>query len=102
MDTFNLLKLKAELERDEGRRSKPYEDTEGILTIGVGWNLEERGLPQEIIDRLFEISISDAERDALALFPSFRELDPALVEWVIQLLEHLSPPGEPGEPWARP
>lgn len=77
MDTFNLLKLKAELERDEGRRSKPYEDTEGILTIGVGWNLEERGLPQEIIDRLFELSISEAERDAMALFPSFRELDQA-------------------------
>lgn len=77
MDTFNLLKLKAELERDEGRRSKPYEDTEGILTIGVGWNLEERGLPQDIIDRLFDLSISEAERDAMALFPQFGDLDTA-------------------------
>lgn len=38
MDQFYL-----DLERDEGVRIKPYQDTEGIWTWGVGHNLQEHG-----------------------------------------------------------
>ena len=37
MDKTRLRKL---LERDEGFRSEPYRDTEGLLTIGVGLCIE--------------------------------------------------------------
>lgn len=74
---MNMMQLKAELERDEGRRSKPYRDTEGVLTIGVGWNLEANGLPQAVIDTLFNISIGTALADAQALFPTFENLSEA-------------------------
>ena len=85
MDTFNLNVLKSELERDEGRRSKPYKDTEDIWTIGVGWNLEARGLPTWVIDRLFDISVQEAETDARALFKNFDELTPARQRVVINM-----------------
>jgi len=77
MDAFNLTKLQNELIRDEGSKQKPYEDTEGILTIGVGWNLEANGLPQSIIDQLLNISINQAIEDAESLFKGFNDLTPA-------------------------
>lgn len=89
MDTFNLNKLKTELERDEGRRSKPYKDTEGIITIGVGWNLEERGLPSWMIDKLFDLSVQDAERDARAIFKNFDDLTPVRQRVLINMAFNL-------------
>jgi len=74
MDTFNLIELQKELERDEGRRTKPYKDTHDIWTIGVGWNLEENPLPEAIIDQLFHISTNRAIEDAEAVFSNFEEL----------------------------
>ncbi len=44
--------LVADLRRDEGVAHKPYRDTEGILSIGVGRNLEDRGISDEEIDFL--------------------------------------------------
>lgn len=41
-----MKKLKQELMRSEGIRNRAYMDSEGIWTIGVGWNLEEWGLPK--------------------------------------------------------
>jgi lysozyme len=42
---MDIEKLKEELERDEGRRDRPYKCPAGKWTVGVGWNLEARGLP---------------------------------------------------------
>ncbi|VVD96546.1 lysozyme [Pandoraea iniqua] len=52
MNTFDMQTLIAELSRDEGRKLKPYIDTVGKTTIGVGRNLSDVG-------------ISDAECDAM-------------------------------------
>jgi lysozyme len=40
MDIFSQLK------RDEGMRHKPYRDTVGKLTIGVGRNLDDNGISE--------------------------------------------------------
>ena len=37
--------LIAELRRDEGVRYSPYKDSKGILTVGVGHNIEASALP---------------------------------------------------------
>lgn len=58
---YDLVRLKADLTRDEARRSKPYRDTEGLLTIGVGWNLDHNGLPDDVIDTLLDRGIDQAE-----------------------------------------
>ncbi|RQR81458.1 MULTISPECIES: glycoside hydrolase family protein [unclassified Burkholderia] len=52
MDTFDRAQLLTEVSRDEGRRLKPYVDTVGKTSIGVGRNLTDVG-------------ISDAECDAM-------------------------------------
>jgi len=67
--------LCAELERDELRRNKMYQDSEGIETIGIGWNLREHGLPEEQINALRDISIEWAEAALDRIERRWRVLD---------------------------
>ena len=73
--SYDREKLRAELERDEGRRARAYQDTEGIWTIGVGWNLEANALPDDVIDRLLELSIGEAEKTLDGYLRDWRKLD---------------------------
>ena len=63
--------VRAQLRIDEGTRDKPYKDSEGILTIGVGRNLEHVGLRHDEIELMLENDITVAEGDAKVLFQSF-------------------------------
>ncbi len=67
-------RLAAELIRDEGLRLRPYRDSLGHLTIGVGRNLDARGISRA--EALFllgnDIAIAEADLDANA--PWWREL----------------------------
>ncbi len=81
MEEKNHALFVTEIEDHEGRESKAYQDSLGIWTVGVGWNLEANPLPEHIIDQLRDISINQAEGDARALFSSmavssFDELSP--------------------------
>lgn len=76
------------LEREEGRRAKPYKCSEGFLSVGIGHNLETKGLPNHIIDALFEHDWQEAEAGAEGL-PGYRAADDVrrgvLVRMVFQL-----------------
>ena len=66
----------AQLPIDEGKRSKPYKDTVGILTIGVGRNLE-KGLSDDEIALLLKNDIAEADKAARTVFPAFDSLTEA-------------------------
>jgi lysozyme len=70
-----LLILKNRLSRTEGRRSRPYVDTVGKITIGIGHNLTDRGLSEQTIDAIFAEDIAQAQIDAVKV-PVYLELDP--------------------------
>jgi lysozyme len=67
--------LRARLTRTEGRRNRPYVDTVGKLTIGIGHNLTDKGISDSIVDALFVEDISQAERDAKTLV-AYEKIDP--------------------------
>lgn len=72
---MDLQRLMAELERDEGRVLKPYEDSVGKWTIGVGRNLSDVGISNAEADYLLA---NDIERTCEALdrdLPWWRNLD---------------------------
>jgi lysozyme len=85
MGDFNLIQR---LEKEEGRRTHLYQDSLGIWTIGVGYNIQEKGLPHEIIDRLFALTVQEATTDAQRI-PEYYSLDGArrtvLVAMVFQM-----------------
>ena len=88
-------KLKMQLVIHEGKQAKVYKDTEGILTVGVGFNLRRRDAKQKIealnvdfeklksgresltdhqIDQLLEDDIDAAIRDCKSLIPNLANL----------------------------
>jgi len=69
--------LRPILANDEGKRNKPYRDTVGKLTIGIGRNLEDVGLSDDEIGLLLENDIARAELSARRLIPQFDALSPA-------------------------
>lgn len=70
-------KLKAMLTRHEGFKMKPYRDTVGKLTIGIGHNLDDRGLSSQVIDMIFEEDMAEAEKTARQIVKSFDDLNEA-------------------------
>ena len=71
---MNLDKMKADLIRDEGVRLKPYKDTVGKLTIGVGRNLDDVGISRDEADFLLMHDIDNAMRDMIRNIPWFAVL----------------------------
>lgn len=63
---MNRAKLKEDLERDEGLRLKPYVDTVGKTSIGIGRNLDDIGISEEearhLLDNDVEWVIEELDR----------------------------------------
>jgi lysozyme len=61
-----MNKLRTLLIRHEGLRTHPYEDSVGVLSVGVGRNLDSRGLSMEevyfLLDNDIQISIEELSR----------------------------------------
>jgi len=71
---MNREKLKAQLRKHEGVRSRPYKDTVGKITIGVGRNLDDVGLDAMEIDYLLENDITKVLKQIALSLPWFDEL----------------------------
>ena len=69
------MDLAAQLRRDEGSKNFPYRDTVGKLTIGVGRNLDDRGLTDSEIEVLLQNDIANAASILKARLPWFQSLD---------------------------
>ena len=68
--TESLLNLiKAQLVRHEGLKLKPYRCTAGKLTIGIGRNLDDRGISQKEAYAMLERDILDFEQQLLDEIP---------------------------------
>ena len=72
--TYNRELLVYELSRDEDVRTKPYKDSVGKLTIGVGRNLDDKGLSKAEINILLNNDINDCESDLDREMPWWRQL----------------------------
>ena len=72
---YNKDNLIQKLIQHEGLRLQAYKDSLGIATIGIGRNLEDRGItPEELewmdipnMDTIYEYGISEADAMYLAL-----------------------------------
>lgn len=63
------MSLREDLIRHEGLRLFPYRDSRGLLTIGVGRNIEHRGISREEALYLLDNDIRDHTDELLARFP---------------------------------
>jgi lysozyme len=73
---IDRVALIAELIRDEGVRLKPYVDTVGKTTIGVGRNLTDVGITRDEAEALLEHDIIRTVAGLNGALPWWTDLDP--------------------------
>lgn len=74
---MNRQKLAAQLVVDEDKRRLPYRCSAGKLTIGVGRNLDDRGLSEDEIAYLLNNDIDLVEKELDRRLPWWREMNEA-------------------------
>lgn len=77
--------LRARITRTEGRRNRPYVDSVGKVTIGIGHNLTDKGISDEIVEILFKDDLSEAVNGANTL-PVYQKLDPIRQTAIIDMV----------------
>lgn len=85
--------LREQLIEHEGVELRPYRDTRGILTIGVGRNLESVGLRREEAMYLLDNDIRACVGDLARSYPWFESLDPVRQRALIDLRFNLGGKG---------
>jgi lysozyme len=82
------MSLRSRIKNHEGCRFRPYGDSEGILTVGYGRNLQDVPFSQEEIDLMFETDFARAVQGAMS-FDAYREMNEirqgVLTEMVFQM-----------------
>ena len=78
---MDIEKLMAILEKmlivDEGCELKPYKDSVGKLTIGIGRNLDDVGIRLSEAKVMLQNDAMDSLAKCMSFIPFFRELDQA-------------------------
>ncbi len=76
MEAKLLERIKEQLVRHEGLRLKPYRCTAGKQIIGIGRNLDDRGISQKEAYAMLERDIADCEQWLIDEIPEvYNKLD---------------------------
>jgi lysozyme len=81
--------IEQDLIRDEGWTAKPYKDSRGFLTIGIGHNLDSEGLCKEAISAQLRHDLAQAASTLDALLPSWRKSPEAVQRVLLNLAFNL-------------
>jgi len=84
-----MTRLHEMLIRHEGLRLKPYRDTVGKLTIGIGRNLDDVGISREEAMMLLNHDIAKVQREVKKAFPWFSRLNGVRKNVVLNMVFNL-------------
>ena len=80
------------LKKHEGLRLKPYRDTVNKLTIGVGRNLDDRGISEEEANFLLKNDINICLNELKTIFENFDEFPENIKLVLIDMIFNLGKP----------
>ena len=86
---MNKEKLIEELKRDEGVELRPYKCSAGFLTLGVGRNIEERGITMDESDYLLANDITICEEEAARVFKWYDTLSDVRQRVILNMIFNL-------------
>jgi lysozyme len=89
----NIERLRMTLMRHEGLRLKPYKDSAGKLTVGVGRNLDDVGINREEAMFLLDTDLGRCEAELRGAFPWFHALDDVRQEVLMNMAFNLGVEG---------
>lgn len=82
---MNWERLKEDVKRHEGFRSKPYQDTVGKSTIGYGRNLDDVGINEIEAGTLLKNDLERSMADVRFIFPTFDKLNDVRQEVLVNM-----------------
>jgi len=85
-------RLFAQLRLHEGVEVYPYKCSAGYLTIGVGRNIEERGLSDDEIDYILNNDVNIATDELVRTFDWYADLDEVRQRVVVDMVFNLGLP----------
>ena len=71
---INMKRMREQLILHEGLKLTPYRCTSDKLTIGVGRNLDDRGISEETAMQMLDEDINIVHGELLKLFTSFSDM----------------------------
>ena len=86
---MDKAKLIEELKRDEGVELRPYKCSAGFLTLGVGRNIEERGITMDESDYLLANDITICEEEAARVFKWYDTLSDVRQRVILNMIFNL-------------
>ena len=89
---IDIARLKTILKRHEGLELKPYRCSADKLTIGVGRNIEDRGITMDEAEFMLNTDIALIMKEALQVLPFWNTLTPVRREVVLNMLFNLGMP----------
>ena len=81
--------LEQRITRHEGLRLKPYVDTVGKITIGIGHNLTDNGLTLAQVEDIFQSDVHEAQQDLQRVLPWVASLTSIRQEVFVELVFNL-------------
>ena len=88
-----MTRLQEMLLRHEGLRLKPYRDTVGKLTVGVGRNLDDLGISRQEALYLLRNDINRVRREVRHAFPWFDGLNGVRKNVILDMVFNMGLPG---------
>lgn len=89
---MNLQKLQAQLTAQEGKRNRPYRDSKGNWTIGIGHNLSAKPISEAAVQQIFRDDVTDAIIATAEYFPWLQALnDDVRVRVYVNLVFNMGP-----------
>jgi lysozyme len=89
----NITSIEDQLRADEGFRAKPYRDTVGKLTIGVGRNLDDDGISPAEASIMLANDIQNAKQKLALTIPWTASLDPVRQAVLINMVFNMGMSG---------
>lgn len=93
MISMNQLKLRETIIESEGKSNKPYLDSVGKTTIGIGRNLDDKGLSDDEVEFLFQNDLNAASDAAFEMFVQFTTYSEARQHALIEMIFNLGKRG---------
>ena len=89
---INMKRMREQLILHEGLKLTPYRCTSDKLTIGVGRNLDDRGISEETAMQMLDEDINIVHGELLKAIPDFDNLDETIQESLVDLAFNMGTP----------
>ena len=89
---MNNERLRETIIRHEGIRLDMYQDTLGIYTVGVGHNIQEKGISQAVMELMLEEDVAEAVSELKRSVSFFSKMPEQVQEALVNLAFNMGIP----------